>query len=254
MGISNGELPLAGQWTHVNCYRKNLRKISSVIIKVFYLSPVDISCPTGPSVNEREFVLGLLDRFNSSVHVILPRLSRQSILCSDKQNLSFLSTESKGSVFSYIKYEFEAFNTISKLIRLEREKKDVFILAARVTLWPLAVTLLSKCYCLPLVLRQTDVVEFDVIERRLPLPFFWFAQWTIKKIFGWCLRTATMIITVTQTISRRLSDEFNINSNMFRMVSNGVNHKVFKPRKRKMSREVLGLPNDKRLIGYIGGV
>jgi len=99
-------------------------------------------------------------------------------------------------------------------------------------------------------LRPCIVTVHDIIPFTSPRPPFW-ADYLIKKSME-NIRFANRIICVSNSTKELLLGFLDIDPNLVRVVHNGLDHDLFKPRSKKLSRRMLGLSDENVLILHVG--
>src|SRR5690606_20050806 len=219
-------------------------------IRIIYASTIDVSLPNGPSVNEREFILALHRKYGDNVGFILPEPTNPAVLV-DLPNCTLFRVWPKR--LHHLVAESGLFWNLRSIAR----RNDLQLIVSRCGLLPIGLASFALTNKAPIVLKThgdptlrylCDSGGFKAIAGRLLRPMS-------LVLSRYLVRRAVRVDFCTpQLVERNLESHPGVDASKFIMVGNATNVERFTPASREHAREVLVLPIQCRLVGYVGGV
>jgi len=124
------------------------------------------------------------------------------------------------------------------------------VLYFRTHLFNIASFVISWFLKIPLVIEKNGLMV-DELELKGVNPFLIKFINFIDKLN---LKSAKKVICVTEGIKKLYSQEFKINEDKFVVIGNGVNIDIFKPMDLSVSRRMMKLPLDKKIVCFVGSL
>jgi glycosyltransferase involved in cell wall biosynthesis len=212
--------------------------------RILYVAPVDIMSPTGPGVNEREFLIALLQRFSNAV-ALLPEPEMPIDPALRKSGLVFVA-RAKPSPLGRMRLQARLARTAASLLRTHRP--DLIVMrVGSLPLGQLFIGLLG--WKVPIAIKTLGRGSIaGVRENHGPI-----AAISQKFMVRQLARRASVIDVVTPELPQHLSRELGLPQGRFVHIGNATNVERFTPTDPVKSREALGLSEHSPLIGFVGG-
>lgn len=218
--------------------------------KILYLTTIDISIPTGPGVNEREFILALRARFGERLHVLLP-VPRVHFNDDIGNPCTFLPRSNTSNPFIFLWQQLRIVLCGRAIVR--REKTDVLV--SRVGVVPIGTLALVMLLGIPFAIRHLGGFPDELpVTKSLPRKFMWkllaplnrnLLRKLVQRAFAADCCTSGHIAGAMRNLAAK--------EDCLALVQNATNISRFAPRDREQSRARLGLDCFSHIIGYCGG-
>jgi len=217
---------------------------------IIYVTPIDISLPNGPGVNEREFVTALSHMYGKRARFVLPVPRDRSVL------------EGLGSVRTFRvsgSRAMHAFSELSFLLALldECRRAKPYIVVARSGALPFALVAFGRLARYPLALKTYGEATLKYLCDQPG-----WKGWVARRIRGLNMRLADRLLEsafavdccTPQLVHRNITHHPTVDRTKFFHVDNATNVERFRPIPIGEARRKLGLEGFSHLIGYAGGV
>jgi len=217
---------------------------------IAYVGDIDISQPTGPGVNEREFVWTLQTESElrgDHIHILIPRPSKP--LDFDIKNVLYYRTKIMkkcfGAVSRIVRTTWHLSLLILKLLR--RSHVDLFVirLNQRCLFIPILLSILGQKYTIKTL---GNIYGFNnQSEGRLDNVYLFF----LRRVLGVVLRRAVFIDVCTSQFHRNYKNIYTLQR--IEVIENSVNTERFHPMDKEFCRAQCGVQRFNKVVGYSGG-
>jgi glycosyltransferase involved in cell wall biosynthesis len=215
--------------------------------RILYVSSVDISIGNGPGVNEREFILALLDELGPRIHFLIP-IPEKNIPEINDVNFTFSLPHHRHQPIHYLLHIMSQLVLARNLLSHRRFDLLVF----RLDVLPIVQYYISSRYHHPYVIKTLGGGVGWVLGEKGG----WLGKALIplnRRLVGAVVRGALGIDVCTTNYVRHFLKEFDIEQKRILLVDNAVNTERFFPIPTRESRHYLGLDRFEQIVGFVGG-
>jgi len=215
--------------------------------RILYVSSVDISLGTGPSVNEREFTLALCKTFGRRAHILVPE-PKQPLTDIYNCNLTFSWIYEHYNPIALLRHRLSQIRLANALIRSYRFDFLIF----RLGVLPADQVYITRRHKIPYALKTLSRGVVDTYSSRggiirAPLAFF-------HEIFVRDLTARALAIDVcTEAYLSFFRDRLSLDSTKIKWIGNATNTERFRPCDKMAARLATGLDRFDPIVGYVGG-
>ncbi len=216
--------------------------------KLLYISLADLSLPNGPGINEREFAIGLRERFADNAILVAPEPSGSN---QDVRNLEILSFSNprRWDLWGFCRQQVELRTKLRNLLASEQ----IAGIVCRLSVLPWAIAKLDRGD-IPMFVKTLG--EIDGFTRNLGLKGFIARRLAPinRRLYREVLSQADGIDCCTDILLRRVKQEYGVESERLRLVENATNVRRFSPSPSKAHcKQQLGLDRFDQVLGFVGG-
>lgn len=224
--------------------------VSPVIKKILYITSIDISLPQGPSVNEREFMWSLNDRFHMNAHFLIPEPER-SIPEINDYHKTFLTKVNNKQPLTFLHHQIDLYQKGSYLLR--NNAYDLIVM--RIQLLSIGLFLLLRKFRIPYAIKHLSGYPRNFLKTqkgaklivgKLIAPFEEF-------LMSRFVREAIAADACTEGHISGAESNFAIHSDKIILIDNATNTDRFKPRDKHNARNKCGLSHFDPIVGFVGG-
>jgi glycosyltransferase involved in cell wall biosynthesis len=214
------------------------------ISRVMYMSAVDVARPDGPGVNEREFLLALVERFGSGTQIVAPPPSSE-VEASLHAHASWLWNPSEGTP-TFLGLQRAMY--LRGIQALDAHRPDLLIVRAGPL--PIGLRHLLRARPIPYVVKTLGGGTMSgPTSNRLLRALGYPHRAQLRQI----LSGALLIDACTEELCRRIRRDFGIDAGRVLLVPNATNTERFTPGDAEEARRKIGLPVEGPILGFAGG-
>ena len=215
--------------------------------RVLYVSMADVSQPTGPGVNEREFLLSLYEALGERMHAVLPA-PRGDCAELDISRTTLYRNPKRWDLTGFLRQQIELYRVVVGLTKNKRFDLTV----VRLSLLPLAFFMFARRQQ-PIAIKTLGAIQGFTKNRG----FKGFVAKTLGPLNGWLFRQiisrAVAVDCCTETHFREHLKDYALPQESLLVVENATNVKRFYPVNVITARAQLGLLQFDRILGFVGG-
>jgi len=218
-------------------------------MKIIYVSDVDISLPTGPGVNEREFVQTLIaqsSRRGDSGHAVIPEPTGN--VDPGKDGCLYFE-DMRGMRPSFLRMFILPFRILYRLKKKRVFGGDVDLFVIRLSQDILLLPLYLKLRGQPYAVKTLGNL-YGFVERKLSLRER-IQLFLVRRILGVVLRGAKTVDVCTPQYREKYREAYGLKNLL--LVENAVNIDLFRIMDREACRKSTGLERFGKIAGYCGG-
>lgn len=224
--------------------------------RILYMSSVDISRPNGPGVNEREFVLGLIQHLEDRVRILLPEPRFETPDLDTIRPHAVLTPPVPGKGLR--RAWGPQMEQYRQALCLHRET-PFDLVVTRLGQYPLGLYRFLRATGLPLAIKTLGIGIPDIpkaypglhgiaerTRRRIRRPVH---RWLVRRL----LRRALAVDACTPELIGQITHHLPVDPDRVFLVPNATNVDRFVPRDSMAARKEMGLADFGPILGYVGG-
>jgi glycosyltransferase involved in cell wall biosynthesis len=216
---------------------------------ILYVSTIDISRPSGPGVNEREFLNSLFRTFGLRAHALIPHPHHP---CADAclERASFFTQPRRLGAVGLLRQQLALRRSIHRL--LASRHFDLIVMRLGPLPWALYSSIArdkSIAYVVKTLGEIDGFARTNTCRRVLAEPLRWPNRWLHQKIVD----RALALDACTEELLRTHQTMFGLSPERTILVENATNIERFAPEDATQARATLQLSQFDPLLGYVGG-
>lgn len=218
--------------------------------KILYTSSVDISLPKGPSVNEREFCLGLQKTFGKRIHFLIPKPEKEIPEISSCR-ISFLKKCNYRNPYHLFLHQFHFAKKLQHILSCQQFD----LVVTRLGLLPLGFLVGLTGKNIPLAIKHlTGKVDYgNLNDSALFHSLKNFIAIFHKTITKRILKKTIAVDTPTLAHLNAIKDTYKIGPDSVILIENATNTERFQPIDKNEAKKKCGLEKFNPIVGYVGG-
>jgi glycosyltransferase involved in cell wall biosynthesis len=185
-----------------------------------------------------------LNQFDIECDIILGYFSPELV---GERNVKFMSrvVHSRMSPYNLINYSINPYRVPKEydIYHITHEALGMYVQPNH----PCVITIHGQ-----LDLAFSSPLNYEIISSNLANKFLSTALWGFRKKSAKLARKADRIICVSEKSKKALSRFLRIQKSKIDVIHHGVNHNIFKPRKKTSIRDSLNLPQNKKIVLHVG--
>lgn len=214
---------------------------------ILYLSSIDISMPTGPGVNEREFVLTSARAWGDSCRYVLPRPVKT---LEDALPLDRCRFTRPAGGKRFIPFILHSFGLLKGGLK-ETRAMPTGVLYFRMPPLPIAYWLLTRLTRRPYVIKHATLNAITALKEH-PSALVRILAPIQRALLRSLFRKARALECVSEAHVAECQRFLNDDGSPILWIDNGVDTERFQPGNNLSLREILGVHEWFPVIGYIG--
>jgi len=221
-----------------------------MIKKILYITSIDISMPKGPSVNEREFMWSLNDRFHENAHFLIPEPER-SVPEIDGYHKTFLVKINNKQPLTFLHHQIDLYRKGSCL--LQNNAYDLIV--TRIELLSIGLFFLLRKFRIPYAIKHLSGYPRNYLKAQKGIKLI--AGRIIapleEKLMPWFAQKAIAADACTEGHINGALSNLNLDRNKIILIDNATNIDRFSPRDKHDARNKCGLSHFNPIVGFVGG-
>jgi len=215
--------------------------------RILYCSPIDLSVPNGPGVNEREFVTAMYAAIGDRAHFVVPHPSLDMPADVSVDQCSYIKPHNHYHPRHFFSHSASITKTIEKV--LSQDKYDLMVF--RLGPMPLGFLRLNQISSVPYVLRHLSTGISSSLSKRggqIGRALSGINRRMISKV----ARGALVCDVVSHQDIENVSSTYNLSKDRIVWIDNSVNTKRFFPQSSIEAKKLLHLERFSNIAGYVG--
>lgn len=214
-------------------------------MKILYISRADVSMTSGPSVNERQFIVSLYKLIGNKAKFLVPFPTGTMPDDMPLEQLSlFRSSKGRRPHLWFL----QQFSLVTKANRLIKEN-DFDMIIIRADIFEFALNFIVGKNKIPYALKTAGSGEFKVFQQKNILIRSLFG--INNKLYGRLIQYAILVDVVSETQRDKLREITGIKDKIV-WIDNGVDIDRFVPMDSQQLKSELNLSRFSHIIGYAG--
>lgn len=218
--------------------------METVVTEMLYASSVDVSRPTGPGVNEVQFIMAAAERYGEDAHFVIPHPSAPLPEEFPRERVTVLPPLRRRSPVSWLRHQHEKRRVGLELIA--RLKPDYVVL--RGSMMPIAELAMASSGP-PAFLKTAGSGRFPYLRAK---PAFRPLVPAQMAMFGRLLKRVRRVDVVSSDHRACLEATYPAVKGRVEVFDNAADTRIFRPLQVEDLRRDLGLDRFDKLIGYVG--
>lgn len=214
-------------------------------MNILYISEADVSKTSGPSINERQFIVSLYRLIGDKAHFLVPDPETEAPEDMPLSQITFYKSSNGKKPHLWIAQQFSLISKANYLIK--NNQFDMIIIRAGV--FPFAFNHIIRKHNIPFALKTAGSGEFKVFKKK---SFFIRSLYTLnQKQYKKLVNNAILVDVVSESQRESLSKITGAKEKIV-WIDNGVDTVRFQPMNQEQIKKEMGLDKFNPIIGYAG--
>lgn len=220
------------------------------IKRILYITSIDISLPKGPSINEREFIWSLYDKFHENVHFLITGFQRP-VPETDHYHKTFLTKINKKRPLTYLHHQIDLYQKGSWLLN----NNSFDLIVVRIELLSIGLFFLIRKFHIPYAIKHLSGYPRNFLKTQKGKKLFVgrIIAPLDESLMSWFARNTIAADACTEGHINGALSNFGIERDKIFLIDNATNTGRLRTKDKYVARNQCGLSHFDPIVGFVGG-